>query len=124
MVGNRQHNVVVKVMNTNVECRFEPVVCIIAVTARDTHTRYWITVFILLGKNNNDSNNQFLYYSTFPTRRASQSASNMIAPWSPFHSLNHLTSLGIQHVQQICATKLNQPQEPSLPSHLPILALS
>ena len=46
MVGNRQPNVIVKVMNTNVECWFEPVVYIVAVTARDTHTRYWITVVL------------------------------------------------------------------------------
>ena len=34
------------------------------------------------------------------------------------HSFNHLSYLGsIQHVLQICATRQNQSQEPSLPSH-------
>ena len=47
-------------------------------------------------------------------------------PWSLgllIHSLNHLSSLGsIQRMQQMCATKLNQSQEPSLPSQICIWA--
>ena len=57
----------------------------------------------LANNNNNNNNNQFfIYISTFHTRRASQSASNIITPghWAFIHSLNHLSSLGsIQPVQ-------------------------
>ena len=89
-------------------------------------TRDWGKVSIIqscsVTQDVRNNNNQFLY-SAFHTRRASQSASNIITPghWALNHSLNHLSSLGsIQPVRQICATRLNQSQEPSLPSQVPI----
>ena len=66
---------------------------------------------------------KIIIMKNFHTRRASQSASKIITPghWALIHSLNHLSSLGsIQPVKQICATRLNQSQEPSLLSQVPI----
>ena len=66
-----------------------------------------------------NSYNIWFLCNVLHTGRAPQSASNIITPgyWPLILSLNHLSSLGsLQPVQQISATKLNQSQEPSLPS--------
>ena len=74
--------------------------------------------------NNENNNNQFLY-STFHTRRASQSASNIITPghWALNSFLKPSQLPDGEYAvcaTLICATRLNQSQEPSLPSHVPI----
>ena len=55
----------------------------------------------------------------FTAEGTSQSASNIITPghWA----ISFLSYLGsMMPVQQICTTKLNQSQQPSLPSQVPI----
>ena len=93
----------------------------------DTHTlvelliqNFFLHSVVVVHFNNN---NPFLY-SAFHTRRASQSASHYY-PWSlGLNSLIKLSQLpGGEYAAcatLICATRLNQSQEPSLPSQVPI----